>query len=163
MIVRPGHRMQASIVLLALALGAATLGCTEKVVEPPPPPPVVLGVPDSIQQIFTANCALPQCHAGPTPQQGQDLSDAVTSYSLIVDVASNEKPAIKRIAPGDSTNSYMVMKLRATPGIGGQPMPLGSYPLDPALVIKIAAWAQQGAGGVPVTAARTSRNETAAR
>jgi hypothetical protein len=162
MIVRPGHRMQASIALLALALGAATLGCTEKLVEPPPPP-VVLGVPDSIQQIFTANCALPQCHAGPTPQQGQDLSDAVTSFNLIVGVASHEKPAIMRIAPGDSTNSYMVMKLRGTLGIGGQPMPLGSFPLDPALVIKIAAWAQQGAGGVPVTAARTSRNETAAR
>src|SRR5258705_7261289 len=92
MIVRPGHRMQASIVLLVLALGAAVLGCTEKLVEPPPPP-VVLGVPDSIQQIFAANCALPQCHAGPTPQQGQDLRDAVTSFNLIVGVASHEKPA----------------------------------------------------------------------
>jgi len=155
--------MQASIVLLALALGVAILGCTEKLVEPPPPP-VVLGVPDSIQQIFTANCALPQCHAGPTPQQGQDLSDAVTSFNLIVGVASHEKPAFMRIAPGDSANSYMVMKLRADPRIvPTQPMPLGSYPLDPALVIKIAAWAQQGAGGVPVTAARTSRSETATR
>ncbi len=162
MIVRPGHRMQASIVLLVLALGAAVLGCTEKLVEPPPPP-VVLGVPDSIQQIFAANCALPQCHAGPTPQQGQDLSDAVTSFNLIVGVASHEKPAFMRIAPGDSANSYMVMKLRNDPRIGGQPMPLNAFPLDPALVIKIAAWAQQGAGGVPVTTARTSRNETAAR
>jgi hypothetical protein len=162
MIVRPGHRMQASIVLLALALVVASLGCTEKLVEPPPPP-VVLGVPDSIQQIFTANCALPQCHAGPTPQQGQDLSDAVTSFNLIVGVASHEKPAFMRIAPGDSANSYMVMKLRNDPRIGGQAMPLGSFPLDPALTIKIAAWAQQGAGGVPVTAARTFRNETASR
>lgn len=163
MIVRPGHPMQASIVLLALALGVAVIGCTEKLVEPPPPQ-VVLGVPDSIQQIFTANCALPQCHAGPTPQQGQDLSDAVTSYNLIVGVASHEKPAILRIAPGDSANSYMVMKLRGTQGAGGgQPMPLGAFPLDPALVIKIAAWAQQGAGGVPVTAARPSHNAIAAR
>lgn len=162
MIVRPGHLMQASIVFLALALGVAVIGCTEKLVEPPPPP-VVLGVPDSIQQIFTAHCALPQCHAGPTPQQGQDLSDAVTSYNLIVGVASNEKPAFMRIAPGDSVNSYMVMKLRADLRIGGQPMPLGAFPLDPALVIKIAAWAQQGAGGVPVAAARAFRNETAAR
>ena len=163
MIVRPGHLMQASIVLLALALGVAAIGCTEKLVQPPPPP-VVLGVPDSIQQIFTAHCALPQCHTGPTPQRNQDLSDAATSYAHIVDVPSEEKPAIKRIAPGDSANSYMVMKLRGTQGAGGgQPMPLNAFPLDPALVIKIAAWAQQGAGGVPVTTARTSRNETAAR
>jgi len=164
MIVRDAPAMQAptaqprrvALALLALGLVAIAAGCTEKVVAPPPPPPV-LAVPDSIQQVFTANCALPGCHAGPTPQQGQDLSDAVTSYANIVGVASHERSQFLRIAPGDSTNSYIVMKLRNAAGIGGQPMPFGSYPLDPTLVIKIAAWAQQGAVGVPVAAARGTR------
>jgi len=157
--------MQASIVLLALALGVAILGCTEKLVEPPPPPvETTTGVPDSIQAVFTANCAFDGCHGGASPQRGMDLTGQVASYEHIVGVAANEVPAFNRIAPGDSANSYMVMKLRADPRIvPTQPMPLGSYPLDPALVIKIAAWAQQGAGGVPVTAARTSRSETATR
>jgi hypothetical protein len=143
--------MQVACALLALALAA--FGCTQKLVEPPPPPPVV-GVPDSIQQVFTANCALSGCHVGAAAQQGQDLGDAATSYANIVGVASHERPAFLRIAPGDSASSYMVMKLRNDPRKGGAAMPLGSYPLDPALVIRIAAWAQQGAPGVPVTTAR---------
>ena len=152
MIVRPARLLQASIVL-----ALAAVGCTEKLVEPPPAP-TVFATPDSIQQIFTQNCALSGCHAPPSPQQGQDLSDAVTSYALIVGVASNEKPAFMRIAPGDSANSYIVMKLRNDPRKGGQPMPLGAYPLDPALTIKIATWAQQGAPGVPVVAAQPLAN-----
>jgi len=170
MIVRDAPAMQAptaptrrvALALLALGLGWALAGCTEKLVSPPPAP-TVLGVPDSIQQVFTANCALSGCHAGPTPQQGQDLSDAATSYANIVGVASHERTQIQRIAPGDSANSYMVMKLRNAAGIGGQPMPFGAYPLDPALVIKIAAWAQQGAPGVPVSAARRTTGWTAHR
>ena len=166
MIVRDAPAMQAptapfrrvALALLALGLAAIVAGCTEKVVAPPPPP-TVLAVPDSIQQVFTANCALSSCHTGPTPQQGQNLSDAVTSYANIVGVASHEKSSNLRIAPGDSAASYMVMKLRNTPGIVGQPMPAnsGGYPMDPALVIRIAAWAQQGAVGVPVVAARGTR------
>lgn len=153
MIVRRAPLMQASIAVLAIALALLAVGCTEKLVQPPPPP-TVLAVPDSIQQIFTANCAFSGCHGGATPQQGQDLSDAVTSYAHIVDVASNERSAFKRIAPGDSANSYIVMKLRNDPRKGGQPMPLGAYPLDGVLVMRIALWAQQGAPGVPTIAAR---------
>ena len=58
--------------------------------------------------------------------------------------------AYKRISPGDSLNSYIVMKLRNDPRILGDPMPFGGYPMDPALVMRIAAWTAQGAPGVPV-------------
>src|SRR5262245_50932808 len=100
MIVRPARLWQVSIALL---LAVALFGWTEKFVHPPPPP-TVLAVPDSIQEIFTQNCAFDGCHGGATPQQGQDLTDAVTSYAHIVGVASNEKPAFLRIAPGDSAD-----------------------------------------------------------
>ena len=154
MIVRPARPLQASI---ALALALSAIGCTEKLVEPPAAP-TVFATPDSIQQIFTQNCAFDGCHGGSAPQQGQDLTDAVTSYAHIVGVASNERPAFMRIAPGDSADSYIVMKLRNDPRKGGQPMPLGGFPLDPALTIKIAAWAQQGAPGVPVLASQPLAN-----
>ena len=104
-------------------------------------------MPDSIQQVFTENCAFDGCHAGPTPQQGMNLSDPRTSWLLIRGVPSNERSQFMRIAPGDSADSYIVMKLRNDPRKGGQPMPLGGYPLDPALTMRIAAWAAQGAPG----------------
>ena len=142
--------------LLALALAVAlAAGCTEKLVAPPPPPPE-FGTPDSVQQVFTQHCAFDGCHGGASPQQGMSLSDARTSYLAIVDVAANERQGqFKRIAPGDSANSYVVMKLRADPRIGGAPMPFGAYPMDPVLVLRIAAWAQAGAPGQELPAARS--------
>lgn len=154
MIVRPASALQASIAILACTLALAA-GCTEKLVQPMPP--TVTAVPDSIQQVFTDHCSADGCHGSAFPQQGQDLSNAVISYASIVDVASNERSAFKRIAPGDSANSYIVMKLRNDPRKGGQPMPLGDYPLDGVLVLRIAQWAQQGAPGVTVLAARAGR------
>jgi hypothetical protein len=147
MILRPTPSTQASRALALLVLLLAAAGCTEKLVALPPPPPVS-AVPDSIQQVFTANCAFSGCHSAVSPQQGQDLSDAVTSYANIVGVASRERPAFQRIAPGDSANSYIVMKLRNDPRKGGAAMPLGAYPLDAALTLRIATWAQQGAPAV---------------
>jgi hypothetical protein len=130
----------------ALLLASLAAGCTEKLVAPSPPEPL-LGVPDSIQEIFTANCAYSSCHGGATPQQGMGLGDARTSWLAIVGVPSGEKPEFRRIAPGDSANSYVLMKLRADPRGAGVPMPKGAYPLDPELVMKVATWAQSGAPG----------------
>jgi hypothetical protein len=155
MIIRPARSAQASIALCLFALVLAVLGCTEKLVEPPPPPPPTsTGVPDSIQAIFTANCSFDGCHGGTSPQRGMDLTDAVTSYEHIVGIAANEVAMFDLIAPGDSANSYLVMKLRDDPRTIGQPMPFGAYPMDPVLVLRIAAWAQQGAPGVELPAAR---------
>lgn len=141
------------VVACAVLLAALAAGCTEKLVDPPPPEPLV-GVPDSIQQIFTASCASSNCHGGATPQVGMGLDDARTSWLAIVGVAATQRPAFLRIAPGDSADSYVVMKLRADPRRGGQPMPLGAYPLDPELVMRIASWAQAGAPGQEVSALR---------
>ena len=147
MIVRAAPIWQALIAAAALAAGLVTFGCTEKLVEPPP---TTLATPDSIQQIFTAHCALSGCHAGSAPAQNQNLEDAITSYAQIVDVASGERADLKRIAPGDSANSYIIMKLKGTQGIVGQRMPRGFPPLGQDLVSRIAAWAQEGAPGVEV-------------
>ena len=136
-----------ALAALVAALGAAlAAGCTEKLVQPPPPEPVY-GVPDSVQAVFTANCGFAGCHGGATPQQGMDLSSARSSWLAIVGVPSNERSQFMRIAPGDSANSYVVMKLRNDPRKGGQPMPLGDYPLEASLTLTVASWAAQGAPG----------------
>ena len=155
---RPRSRALAPPAVVLVAALAA--GCTEKLVQPPPPEPV-FGVPDSIQEIFTQHCAFDGCHGGATPQQGMGLTDARRSWLAIVNVPSNERPDFLRIEPGDSLDSYIVMKLRNDSRKGGQPMPLGGFPLDSALVMRIATWAQAGAPGQELPAAR--RDAVAAR
>jgi hypothetical protein len=137
---------------LAVIAAALAAGCTEKLVQPPPPDPV-LGVPDSVQAVFAANCAFDGCHGGATPQQGLDLASARASWLSIVGVPSNQRSQFLRIAPGDSANSYVVMKLRNDARKGGQPMPLGDYPMEASLTMTIAAWAAQGAPGQELPAA----------
>ena len=151
-------RLRPPLVFLTIAafMVAALPGCTEKLVAPTPQP-TVFGVPDSVQEIFTLNCALSNCHAGSAPQQGLALTDARTSWLAIVGVPSNQRPQFQRIEPGDSLDSYVVMKLRNDPRKGGQPMPLGAFPLDSALVLRVAAWAQAGAPGQALPAARGGR------
>jgi len=153
------RRLPLVLALLALALALAA-GCTEKLVAPPPPP-TVLGVPDSIQDVFTANCALAGCHAGATPQAGMSLADARTSWDAVLGVPSVQRPQFFRIEPGDSLDSYVVMKLRNDARKLGQPMPLGGFPLDSASDHRIAQWAQAGAPGQVLPAAR--REWSAAR
>ena len=150
---RPSSPPPFLLLTVAALLAGAVAGCTEKLVEPPPPEPI-LGVPDSIQQIFTANCAFSNCHGGSTPQQGMSLEDARTSWLAIVGVPSNQRSQFQRIEPGDSLDSYIVMKLRNDPRKGGQPMPLGGFPLDSASVMSIALWAQHGAPGEEQPVAR---------
>ena len=147
-------------VLVACAVASAffAAGCTEKLVAPPPPEPI-LAVPDSIQQVFTDNCAFSGCHSGATPRQGMGLDDARTSYLAIVGVAATQNGSFQRIAPGDSADSYMVMKLRNDGRINGQPMPQGGFPMDGVLVTRIAAWAQQGAPGVDQALATSTKVE----
>lgn len=100
-------------------------------------------VPVVIQNIFNAHCI--SCHSGSTPPQGQNLSDSL-AYLNIVDVASHQQPAIKRIAPGDTTNSYLIMKIQGSPGISGLRMPRNGPPyLTTAQIDSIRSWVFNGA------------------
>jgi len=157
---RARRALQTFAIAAFSALGFVLASCTEKITQPPPDEPDAFAVPDSIQEVFTANCGIDGCHGGANPQKGMQLGvDARTSYENIVNVTAVSDGAFKRIAPGDSADSYLVMKLRNDPRIVGQPMPFGGYPMDPALVMKIAAWAAQGAPGEPIfTAAGGGRS-----
>ncbi len=143
---RHRHAPLTILALAILALGPAATGCTNKL-TPPGPPPVVLKkavTPDSVQSIFTANCALSNCHLGPNAQEGQRLEEGF-SYQSIVGVPSNQVPSLFRIEPGNAADSYLVRKIDGGPGILGQQMPRGAPPLPASVRDVIRNWANAGA------------------
>lgn len=100
-------------------------------------------VPVVVQTIFDNHCI--GCHSGPSAPRGQDLSENF-AYLKIVNVASVEQPALKRIAPGDTTNSYLIRKIQGTPGINGVRMPADGPPyLTTAQIDSIRSWVFNGA------------------
>jgi hypothetical protein len=101
----------------------------------------------TIQPIWNLKCT--GCHSGSGAPKGLNLT-AGNSYSLLVDVNSNELPSMKRIKPNDVANSYLVHKVEGTQGAvggsGGQ-MPLGcsgSSCLSAAQINDIKAWINLG-------------------
>jgi len=93
--------------------------------------------------VFTPTCAVAGCHTGTTAQQGLRL-DAGFSFNSLVNVASNEVPALMRVTPGDPDNSYLVQKLEGSAAVGAQ-MPFGGMPLNQALINDIRQWITDGA------------------
>ncbi len=100
-----------------------------------------------VQPVFTANCAFSGCHAGSNPTLGLNLS-AGQSHGSIVNVPSQEVPALMRVRPGRPDSSYLVHKIQGTQGsVGGfgDRMPLGGAPLTATEVATIRAWIAAGA------------------
>lgn len=91
--------------------------------------------------MFTPICSA--CHAGAAAPQGLKL-DAANSYMMLVNVASAEVPSIKRVAPGDSANSYIVQKIEGHAAVGAR-MPFGGPYLDATTIGLIRQWIDNGA------------------
>ncbi len=131
----------AAIVLLSLG---AVLGCPGDGSRIPgammsPPATTLASIQNSI---FTPKCA--PCHQpggiGPMP-----LDSEAASRANLVDVFSIEITSLKRVAPGDSENSYLVWKIEARPTILFDPMPLGGPMLSQAEIDMIRDWIDAGA------------------
>lgn len=128
--------------LLVFSITALAAGCEH---ADPLDPSRIDPTLSSIQMnIFDLNCALPGCHAGPNPQQGQDLS-AGQAHANIVNVRSMENANLFRVAPGDPDNSYLVRKIEGGPDIVGAQMPFGRAPLPPEAIAAIRQWIADGA------------------
>jgi hypothetical protein len=96
----------------------------------------------SIQShVFTPACT--GCHAGATAPRGLRL-DAGNSYAMLVNVNSGGVPSLKRVAPGDATNSYLIHKLEGHQAVGAR-MPLGGPYLDAQTINLIRQWINNGA------------------
>ena len=108
-----------------------------------PPPPAA---PTLTQLKSTAFTVCGGCHTGggASLPSSMDLTPGGI-YASIVNVASVEQPALKRIKPGDPNNSYVVQKLEGAAGISGVRMPFGGPYLDQATIDKVRAWVTAGA------------------
>lgn len=132
--------------LVTLTLSAAMLACgklAELPTEPGGAPPDASATFSRVQnQIFTPSCALAGCHDASGQQEGQILS-AGQSYAMIVGVPSHQMPALKRIEPGDPSNSYLYRKVVGS-GIVGTPMPQGGQ-LTEQQISLLRDWIRRGA------------------
>ena len=132
--------------LLLVVLLLICAGCTEKLPTESPPIPVepkIAVTPDSVQAIFTQHCS--KCHGGDFPLAGMNLSSERASWLALVNVRSNEDTTYFRVAPFDTTDSWLVMKLKNDPRIQGSQMPLGDPPMPQARISIITGWIAAGA------------------
>ena len=116
-----------------------SVGCGDGESAEPIPP--MLSVIES--RIFTPNCAsFSSCHGGASPQEGMSL--VAPAAGALIGVASNEVPALMRVAPGDPDTSYLLQKIeRAMPTVGGRMPP--DQPLAPNKIEAIRLWIAAGA------------------
>jgi len=107
------------------------------------PPPAA---PTLTQLKSTAFTVCGGCHTGggTSLPSSMDLTPSHI-YASIVNVASVEQPALKRIKPGDPNNSYVVQKLEGAAGISGVRMPFGGPYLDQATIDQVRGWVTAGA------------------
>ena len=123
-----------------VGISAAVTVTISNVAAPPPPQSFA----QLQSQIFTPICSA--CHTGVgTSLPGSMNLTAGNAYASLVNVASVEQPALKRVNPGDPTSSYLVQKLEGAAGISGARMPFGGPYLDQATIDKVVNWITQGA------------------
>jgi hypothetical protein len=108
----------------------------------------------SVQEIFTANCAVPTCHDGSpiAPIVMQDLREG-HAYSNVVRVTAYETchdggVPLTRVVPGDAGASFLYHKLVDETPCEGSQMPLsevGPFPLPNCATDVIRRWIDSGA------------------
>lgn len=98
----------------------------------------------SIQtNVFSAYCAVPGCHGGPTAQQGLRL-DAGFAYGNLINVASPRDPSQVRVIPGNPDDSFIIHKLEGTQTLGDR-MPDGGPYLQQSTIDVVRLWIANGA------------------
>lgn len=133
---------------IAFLLGLVFLaGCGRNIVtecEPQEQKPILERTTfSSIQRdVFTPSCAISGCHAGKNAPYGLDLS-ADVAYANLVNVASGEQPGMLRVAPGKSSESFLIKKLLGQNTSRMPPAP--APPLDASVIDSIRAWIDRGA------------------
>ena len=121
-------------------------GCSEDTpLQPAPPdnqPAVKLSTFSEIQrQVFTPSCAMSGCHADVNPAASLNLTSG-NSYNELVDQISLKDPSKKRVDPGSSAESVLVLILRGTVT---PRMPYQAPALSAATIDSIAKWIDEGA------------------
>jgi hypothetical protein len=99
----------------------------------------------NVAPIFGQHCAISGCHVPGNPPVGLVLVPA-QAYSFIVSVYSKEYTPDFRVAPGDSADSYLYLKVTGTASVGTQmPPPSTLDSLSSTELGFIQTWIDQGA------------------
>ena len=88
-------------------------------------------------------CSAVGCHGRIAPQESLILTPE-GAYAQIVGVPSIEVASLKRVTPGDATNSYIYRKITGV-GITGDRMPQGGPFLTDAQISLVKDWIRRGA------------------
>jgi len=140
-------------IIVAGLLASAASGCDEALSDVTGPTHDLQPTFSSIQRdIFdqadsAGRPACTQCHrpgVGPFVAGGLNLTPGA-SYAALVGVASFERPGLRRVAPGDPDNSYLLHKLEGRTGIVGVRMPLGGPYLTDGQIRVVRRWIELGA------------------
>jgi len=94
-------------------------------------------------EIFTPTCAQSACHD--SQARGGLVLQAGRSYANLVNVASSQRPALKRVLPGDAAKSYLYQKISLPTPPEGDRMPQGLPPLGAAQIRLVRDWIEAGA------------------
>ena len=136
--------MKESLVILSAILFVA---CSKSSNNPTSSSGGNVSFKNDVQIIFTNNCALSGCHAGPitAPVAINEILLAGQAYDNIVNVKSQEMPNYLRVKPSSSDSSYLYLKITGASGISGVQMPYGKAPLSTSDMQTIKDWIDQGA------------------
>lgn len=139
--------MRKPIIFFSLAIALMMgMSCSDQIVSECSTDGLQVGVIQSVSfteiqnQVLTPSCATTGCHGGNDPAEGLDLSQG-KAYANLVNVASSQRPQLRRVLPGNSAQSYLVQKLR---GQETSVMPPAGK-LSSAIIDSIASWIDRGA------------------
>jgi uncharacterized protein (TIGR03118 family) len=109
------------------------------------PPPATVTLTQLQTSIFTPRCA--PCHNGATTSLpgSMNLTSTAATFAALVNVASEENGALKRVLPGDPANSYVIHKLEGVDIGSTARMPFGGPFLDQATIDMVRTWITEGA------------------
>jgi hypothetical protein len=108
---------------------------------------VQMGFNELLSTVLVPTCATSFCHKPDPPPAAPMSLEADKAYGELVGVDSSQDPKLKRVAPGDPMNSYVLIKLHAdlATAHGTTRMPLNKPPLDDATLSQIEQWILRGA------------------
>ncbi len=90
--------------------------------------------------IFKRSCATAGCHAGAYPKARLALEPEKMT-AAVANAPSRQVDTLMLVDTKAPQRSYLLMKLRGTPGIRGKIMPIGAPPLKAADIETIGLWA----------------------
>ncbi len=109
-------------------------------------PPQPVDFQTQVLPILTGTCTSAQCHDSVQPQESLELT-AAKAYAQLVGVASRQCSGTQRVAPGDPTNSYLMIKLQGGGGscFTGTRMPKPPSSISTAQIQLVRDWIFNGA------------------